>query len=87
MNFNGIRERRRKAQISQAELGLAFGRSQMWVARLERGLVRVDDATIRRALAAIEFIAQRKKAIAVAQREAAARVLREFEVPQNRVGR
>lgn len=82
MKYERIRERRRQARVSQTELGIALGgRSQMYVARLERGLARADDATIKRALAEIKRIALRKKAIAEAQREAAERVVRELENP------
>jgi predicted transcriptional regulator len=70
MNGTALRERRRKALVSQAELGVAVGKSQIWIGRLERGLIRGDSATYARVLAEINRIAARKDAIAEAQRQA-----------------
>lgn len=82
-----IRSQRRKLGVSQAELGIELGRTQTWACLLERGLIHLDEEKIKMVLAAIDRVADRKRAIAVAQREAAARVLREFEVSQNQAGR
>jgi predicted transcriptional regulator len=79
MNGTALRERRRKALVSQAELGVALGRSQVWIGRLERGLIRGDEATYARVWAEINRIASRKEVIAKAQIEAAERVSRDFE--------
>jgi predicted transcriptional regulator len=78
-----IKIRRRKSRVSQAELAVALDRTQTWVCSIERGVIRVDGAMLKRVLFEIDHIAARKDAIAKAQREATARVIRDFESPKN----
>ena len=65
--------------MSQAVLAVALGRTQTWICSIERGLIRVDEAMLKRLLSEIGRISVRKKEIAKAQREATARVIRDFE--------
>jgi predicted transcriptional regulator len=74
-----IKARRLEFPVSQAELAVALDRTQTWVCSIERGVIRIDDAMLKRVLLAIDQIATRKRAIAKAKREATARVIREFE--------
>jgi transcriptional regulator with XRE-family HTH domain len=84
MNYaEKIKARRRESRVSQAEIAVALARTQTWVCSIERGVIRIDDATFKRVLLEIERIAERKGAIAKAQREATARVIRDFENPKN----
>jgi|HubBroStandDraft_1064217.scaffolds.fasta_scaffold563642_2 transcriptional regulator with XRE-family HTH domain len=79
MNHLNIRELRREARVSQAELGLALGKTQTWLSLIERGILRMEGVEIQRLLDEIDRIAKRKEAIARAQQEAAERVSRDFE--------
>ena len=84
MNYaEKIKTRRRKSRVSQAELSVSLDRTQTWVCSIERGVIRVDGAMFKRVLLEIDRIAVRKDAIAKAQREAVARVIRDFENPKN----
>ena len=84
MNYaETIKTRRRKLRVSQAELAVALDRTQTWMCSIERGVIRVDGAMLKRVLFEIDRIAARKDAIAKAQREATARVIRDFENPKN----
>jgi predicted transcriptional regulator len=74
-----IRERRREKRVSQGELGLELGRSQFWVSLIESGQIALEPTVCERMVLAINRIAERKKAIAEAQQEAAERVARDFE--------
>lgn len=74
-----IKARRRESRVSQAELAVALGRTQTWICSVERGVIRVDDATFKRLLSEIRRTSARKKEIAEAQREATARVIHDFE--------
>jgi transcriptional regulator with XRE-family HTH domain len=74
-----IRGARRKTRVSQAEVGLAFGKSQTWYARIERGLVPIDEAMSKRIIKAIRLLAEQREAVSRAASAAAARVRADFE--------
>jgi transcriptional regulator with XRE-family HTH domain len=74
-----VRGARRKTRVSQAEVGLAFGKSQTWYARIERGLVPIDEAMTKRLIKAIRLLAARREAVSTAVSAAAERARSNFE--------
>jgi transcriptional regulator with XRE-family HTH domain len=74
-----VRSARRKTRVSQAEVGLAFGKSQTWYARIERGLVPIDEVMSKRLIKTIRLLAERRVAVSEAASAAAARVRADFE--------
>jgi len=56
-----VRRRRIAASASQAELGIAVGRSQWWISSLEKGNVRLGRENASRIFAAIDKLASLKR--------------------------
>lgn len=76
-----IRQARKRAGISQAELALTLGVSQSQVSDLERGLRRrVACLDLKAVLSAIANTAARKERLETAKREAIERVTSDFEI-------
>jgi predicted transcriptional regulator len=68
-------KQRRAMRESQGEVGLEIGKSQFYVSLVERGQMVADDAMLRRMMAAIDRIVERRKVIS----EATARAVTDFE--------
>jgi transcriptional regulator with XRE-family HTH domain len=77
-----IRQARKRAGISQAELALILGVCQSQVSDLERGLRAPNFRNLETVLAAIAKATARKEKLEAAKREAIERVTRDFEIPK-----
>jgi predicted transcriptional regulator len=74
-HYSEIPKRRRARRVSQAEVGIEDRHSQVWVSLVERGSIKVDEATIERLLNAIDTIVARRAAV----EDAASRATIDFE--------
>lgn len=70
-----IKKYRSVQGVSQAEIGIEEGCSQVWVSLIERGSIKADQATIERLLKAIDTIVARRAAVA----DATSRAVIDFE--------
>jgi len=70
-----IKERRRRANISQGELGREIGRTQTWVSLIERGMIAPKHETIQRILAAIARCSTIKRIVQKAKSDVERKVL------------
>jgi transcriptional regulator with XRE-family HTH domain len=77
-----IRNRRQRARITQAELGLACSRTQTWVCGVERGHIPIGAEIFTALVTAIDRLEKRKHAIESARQAATEKVVRDFENPK-----
>jgi predicted transcriptional regulator len=78
-----IKERRRRASVSQGELGREIGRTQTWVSLLERGMIVPKPETIQRIFGAIVHCSTVKRIVQRAKSDVERKVLTQIHAERH----